>query len=74
MLICSILGDNLWPELLTPRHNLAATFSKFLALTKRYFAHADLMGNLFPYPHKPALSDQEVIALSLCAQARSMAS
>lgn len=51
-------------------HNLKSNFDKFLSITKSSFKNvATADGNFSFYPRKPKLSDCEIIALSLSAEA-----
>lgn len=51
-------------------HNLKSNFDKFLSITKSSFKNvATADGNFSFYPRKPKLSDCEIVALSLSAEA-----
>jgi len=54
-------------------HDLKVNFLKMLGITNTILANeADPDGNLHFYPRKPKLSDNEVIALSLCQECLSI--
>lgn len=49
-------------------HDLKTNFDKFFDFTNKYLTEMNKDGNIKDYRHKPKMSDNKVIALSLCQE------